>query len=192
MVCHHAHFPHDGKAPVSSRRISLAFARSAESVVRRCRHACAFSRAVRRISSLAYPPHSQDVIHFHPEGLSAGMRSGWNPLAAEMTSSGYDVAFNSASTGLFNIWSAASLVGLNLYHNFNDIRVRCFVLNGAPFLHSRLELAPLQPMLSVLNAVRKDGIPGLRKQHGAWAAKRDIAHNLADCPSIGGSAFRSA
>ncbi len=36
------------------------------------------------------------------------MWAGWAPVGAEATSSGYDVAFYNASTGLFNIWSTDS------------------------------------------------------------------------------------
>jgi hypothetical protein len=40
--------------------------------------------------------------------VTAGMWAGWVPVGAEATSSGYDVAFYNASTGLFNIWSTDS------------------------------------------------------------------------------------
>ena len=36
------------------------------------------------------------------------MWAGWNPVGAEQTSSGYDVAFYNASLGQFNIWSTDS------------------------------------------------------------------------------------
>ena len=40
--------------------------------------------------------------------VTVGMWAGWNPVGAEQTSSGYDVAFYNASLGQFNIWSTDS------------------------------------------------------------------------------------
>jgi serralysin len=45
---------------------------------------------------------------FNGAPVTVGMWTGWNPVAAEQTSGGYDVAFFNASTGLFNIWSVDS------------------------------------------------------------------------------------
>ncbi len=47
-------------------------------------------------------------LMFSGAPVFAGMWTGWAPVAAEQTTSGYDVAFENASTGLFNIWSTDS------------------------------------------------------------------------------------
>jgi len=44
-------------------------------------------------------------LYFNGAPVTVGMWTGWAPVGAEQTSSGYDVAFRNASTGLFNIWS---------------------------------------------------------------------------------------
>ena len=44
-------------------------------------------------------------LMFNGAPVTVGMWTGWAPVAAEHTSTGYDVAFFNASTGLFNIWS---------------------------------------------------------------------------------------
>jgi aryl-phospho-beta-D-glucosidase BglC (GH1 family)/20S proteasome alpha/beta subunit len=47
-------------------------------------------------------------LMFSGAPVTAGMWVGWAPVGAEQTASGYDVAFENASTGLFNIWSTDS------------------------------------------------------------------------------------
>ena len=44
-------------------------------------------------------------LYFNGAPVTVGMWTGWAPVGAEQTSTGYDVAFHNASTGLFNIWS---------------------------------------------------------------------------------------
>ena len=44
-------------------------------------------------------------LMFSGAPVATGEWTGWAPVGAEATSSGYDVAFYNASTGLFNIWS---------------------------------------------------------------------------------------
>ena len=47
-------------------------------------------------------------LTFGGSPVTVGMWAGWNPVGAEQTSTGYDVAFYNASTGTFNIWSTDS------------------------------------------------------------------------------------
>ena len=47
-------------------------------------------------------------LMFSGAPVADGMWSGWAPVGAEQTAGGYDVAFENASTGLFNIWSIDS------------------------------------------------------------------------------------
>ncbi|BBZ96766.1 hypothetical protein F07S3_65990 [Bradyrhizobium diazoefficiens] len=47
-------------------------------------------------------------LMFSSAPVTAGMWTGWAPIGAEQTSTGYDVAWKNASTGQFNIWSTDS------------------------------------------------------------------------------------
>ncbi len=47
-------------------------------------------------------------LKFGGAPVTVGMWTGWAPVGAVQTASGFDVAFKNASTGLFNIWSTDS------------------------------------------------------------------------------------
>ena len=47
-------------------------------------------------------------LRFNGAPVTAGEWTGWTPIGAEHTSSGYEVAFYNSSTRLFNIWSTDS------------------------------------------------------------------------------------
>ncbi|WP_426434887.1 Ig-like domain-containing protein [Bradyrhizobium genosp. P] len=48
------------------------------------------------------------TLKFNGEAYVAGQFSNWTPIAAEATSSGYDVAWKNTSTGLYTVWTADS------------------------------------------------------------------------------------
>ncbi|MGY3238660.1 hypothetical protein ACVMAJ_005550 [Bradyrhizobium sp. USDA 4448] len=51
---------------------------------------------------------SGPVLKFNGAAYVAGQFSSWTPIAAEATSSGYDVAWKNTSTGVFTVWTADS------------------------------------------------------------------------------------
>ncbi|MDH2406088.1 Ig-like domain-containing protein, partial [Bradyrhizobium sp. SSUT18] len=51
---------------------------------------------------------SAPVLKFNGAAYVAGQFSNWTPIAAEATSSGYDVAWKNTSTGVFTVWTADS------------------------------------------------------------------------------------
>ncbi|MDH2407086.1 protease, partial [Bradyrhizobium sp. SSUT18] len=51
---------------------------------------------------------SGPVLKFNGAAYVAGQFSNWTPIAAEATSSGYDVAWKNTSTGVFTVWTADS------------------------------------------------------------------------------------